>query len=404
MAADKVPLEELLVEKGVLSKEDADRVQKTALAKWVDLLTFSGDLRVRHETFFDDNNANGTFNNGVNQHRERYRLRIGTELKMGDFTAGIRLDSGTGQQMSTNQTYTTLFTQKAIFIDRVYISWQGSRSKWLKISAGKIANPFFVLYSGDVVWDADINPEGFGENLKFSPADGVTLFLNGGQFVLNESATNNHDPWMLAEQGGISVEPTSQVKATLATAFYESLNVSGRDAASLAGTVQQGNSRNGTNLLLNNYRVLDVTAVVDLKAGPIPIALMGDYIQNLANTTTTGLKTGAATGNQGYQVGLIVGKAADAHTWELAYFYKMSQTDATLADLADADIGSGGTAHRGHIVWGAYNLTKYFQMKVKYFMTKSITPVTTAATVCGGANTNGCGDVNRLQADLEVKF
>jgi hypothetical protein len=399
---DSVSLKEMLIEKGVLTKEEAGKVQDTMFAKWINRIIFYGDLRIRDEQFFTDNNADGSLNNGVNQNRVRFRLRVGTDLKIHDVTVGFRVVSGSGQQVSTNQTETALFTGKGIFIDKAYMSWQGSSTPWLKVTAGKMANPFFVLYSGDVVWDDDVNPEGFAENLQGSPAEHVSLFLNAGQFVLNEIGANNHDPWMIGEQGGVTVAATPEAKATLATAFYESINASGRDAAPLGGTVQQGNTRGqaglGAGVLNNNYRVFDATAALNLQAGPIPIAVMGDYVRNLANTTTTGMNTGNATGNEGYQIGGIVGKAGDAHTWEVAYFYKVLQTDATLADLADSDFGNGGTARRGHIMWAAYNPMKYLQIKLKYFITKSI-------PVDGGlATSSNAGDIDRLQADVSVKF
>jgi len=405
---DNVPLEEMLVEKGVLTKEEAAKVQESVIAKWVNRI-------------FDDNNSNGSMNDGVDQNRVRFRLRFGADLQIHDLTVGFRLVSGTGQQVSTNQTETNLFTGKNIWIDRAYLSWHGTSTPWLKVTAGKMPNPFFVIYTGDVVWDDDVNPEGFAENLQFGPAEHVSLFLNAGQFALNEVGSNNHDPWMIGEQGGASVAVTPEVKTTLAVAFYDSINVSGGDATYMGETIQQGNSRSATCatavgvatppscVLLNNFRVLDVTTQVNLQAGPIPVSLMGDYVRNLANTTLTGMKTGTATGNEGYQIGGIVGKASDANTWEVAYFYKVLQTDATLADLADSDFGNGGTARRGNIVWAAYNPMKYLQIKLKYFMTKSITPVTTGAGVCGNTAGNlngnsGCGDINRLQADVSVKF
>jgi hypothetical protein len=413
----KQTLKELLIQKGVITKEDAATLQETVLAKWIDRITFYGDLRVRHESFFYDANGNGTFNGGVDEHRERFRLRMGTDLKMGDVTASIRLDSGTGQQTGTNQTETTLFSQKGIWLDIASLSWQGAHSQWLKLTGGKMANPFFRVYSTDAVWDEDVNPEGFAENLQGSPVEHVSLFLNAGQFELNELAVKSHDPWLLGEQGGISVAPTAGIKATVATAFYEFVNASGRDSNALGGTVQQGNSRFAASCtavpplatcrLLNNYRVLDVTALVNVQAGPIPIALMGDYVRNLANTTTTGMKTGKATGNQAYQVGAIIGKAAEAQTFEVAYFYKLLQLDATPADLADSDFGNGGTARRGHIMWAAYNPTKYLQFKTKYFTTKAIpfTPAfTTTSPPAGGIPWGNMGDVNRLQVDVMVRF
>jgi hypothetical protein len=400
---DSVSLKEMLVEKGVLTKEDAGKVQESVFAKWVNRITFYGDLRIRDEEFFNDNNSDGSNNNGANHNRVRFRLRVGTDLKIHDFTVGLRVVSGSGQQVSTNQTETTLFTGKGIYIDRAYLSWQGSSTPWLKVTAGKMANPFFVNYTSDVVWDDDVSPEGFAENLQGMASERVTLFLNAGQLVLNESgAGNGHEPWMFGEQGGVTVSATPEVKATLATALYESVNVSGSDAAPLGGTVQQGNTRGQNGLaagvLNNNYRVFDVAAQLNLQPGPIPVSIMGDYVRNLANTTTTGVSTAPATGNEGYQFGAIVGKASEAQSWEVAYFYKLLQTDATLADLADSDFGNGGTARRGHIMWVAYNPMKYLQFKVKYFITKSI-------PVDGGlATSNNAGNIDRLQADVSVKF
>jgi hypothetical protein len=112
----------------------------------------------------------------------------------------------------------------------------------------------------------------------------------------------------------------------------------------------------------------------------------------VTNTADTVDASGAETKNSGYQAGLLLGKASDPQTWEAAYFYKQVGTDATLADVADSDFGNGGTDRKGHIMWAAYNPTKALQMKVKYFKTEreddSATP----------------NDINRLQADLSVKF
>jgi hypothetical protein len=61
-----------------------------------------------------------------------------------------------------------------------------------------------------------------------------------------------------------------------------------------------------------------------------------------------------------------------------------------VADLADADFGTGGTDRRGDIVWAAYNPSKAVQAKVKFYNTEKLSP--------------GQDDVKRLQADLVVKF
>jgi len=412
------------------------------MVKWFDRFTFYGDLRFRHETFFTNFDQSGGMNYGVNFNRERFRLRVGFDVRMWDFTGHMLFASGTNQQVSSDQTETALATEKQFWIEQGYLTWRGSGTPWLAIQLGKMANPFFMNYTSDVMWDTDVNPEGYAEQLNFNLGQHVNLFLNAGQFVMNQQPSTNvlinsltgeiigvsgsgHQPWLLGEQAGVSVTTPSQLQDDLAIAFYGFVNVSGGDAAPLGGLVQQGNSRAGPGVLpqgtlLNNYRVLDITAKLQTKAGSIPITFMGDYIRNLANTTNNGQRTGQATGNYGYQVGVIVGQAADAHTWELAYFYKLLQTDATLADLVDADFGNGGTARRGHIIWFAYNLTKYLQFKVKYFITTSIVPMSTPAAPPPFGNCyniqnpidptqippqNGsCGDINRLQADILMQF
>jgi len=411
------------------------------MVKWFDRFTFYGDLRFRHETFFNNFDQTGGMNFGVNQNRERFRLRAGFDVRMGDFTGHMLFASGTNQQVSSDQTETALASEKSFWIEQGYLTWQGSSTRWLTINVGKMLNPFYMNYSSDVMWDTDVNPEGYAEQLNFNLGQHAKLFLNAGQMVMNEQPKTNvvinsftgeilgvqgngHTPWLLGEQAGVNVTTASQLQDVLAIAFYGFVNVSGRDAAPLGGLQQQGNSRAGlgalpAGTLLNNYRVLDITAKLQTKAGSIPFTIMGDYIRNLANTTDNGTRTGAATGNHGYQVGAILGQAAEAHSWELAYFYKLLQTDATLADLVDADFGNGGTARRGHIIWFAYNLTKYLQFKVKYFITTSIVPISPAAPVPYGNCYNvpnpidptqfppqqgSCGDINRLQVDLLMQF
>src|SRR3990167_4557064 len=76
-AEERKSLEELLVEKEILTKEEAASLQSKRLSKWVDRMIFSGDFRLRHESFMKDQDKNRS--------RQRFRLRLGSELKMDDF-------------------------------------------------------------------------------------------------------------------------------------------------------------------------------------------------------------------------------------------------------------------------------------------------------------------------------
>jgi len=406
VAEDRTSLEELLFDKGVITKDEAALVQGRKLSKWIDRVTFAGDIRLRHESFYR--------NTTDDRHRQRFRLRIGPELKIGDLTVGIRLASGTGEQVSTNKSFDNLSSQTALYIDRAFLKWHSPELRWLTLTGGRMQNPFFTVYSSDAVWDDDFNPEGFAENFAFK-LGGTELFLNIAQIVLDEDSSGrpSTDQWLFGQQVGVKATPIHNVQTTLAAAYYNAVNVQNNNLGQ--SVCQSGNSRSQSacptsttqtaNLttgnvtttttqttLVNDYNVLDVTAMVATKLWSLPVSVMGDFLQNTADTKASSSATAADTKDSGYQAGLILGKASDPQTWELAYFYKLVGTDATLADLADSDFGEGGTDRKGHIVWAAYNPSKALQVKVKYFKTEREDDLATP------------NDINRLQADLSVKF
>lgn len=168
------------------------------LSKVVEKVKVSGDLRMRQELF-----KKGT-KGQTDRSRQRFRLRVGAELPFPNaVTAKIRFASGTGEQVSTNQSFDNLSAQKEFWIDRAFLEW-GPLS-FLKLSGGQMANPLWTVYSSDIVWDDDFNPEGFGEQLKFSLFGRGRFFLNALQMVSDEDAGVNNDQWTLSQQLGFEV-------------------------------------------------------------------------------------------------------------------------------------------------------------------------------------------------------
>lgn len=378
-AEDPKTLEELLIEKGTITKEEAASIQDTKLAKWVERLTFAGDLRLRHESMMRDAPNR-------DRHRQRFRLRLGSTLKFDDFLVGIQLASGEGSQTSTNQSFDSLFSQKPVWIQQAYLQWKAAQ--WLAITGGKMPNPFFRV--SEMVWDDDLTPEGFAENLTFKVTDTIVLFVSAGQFVLDEDSTDNNDQWLFGQQIGTQIGVGKSTTIALSGAFYNFKNATEGSFGQV--TVQDGNTRvpvaTGTpTALVNDYRVLNISAQLGVKVADLPITLYGDYVKNLADTTTDK--------DMGYQAGLQVGKASDPRTWEVGYFYRLVETDATVADIADSDFGtSGGTNRKGHLVWIAYSPNKTLQLKTKYIMTE-----VEDETLPPGEDDN-----DRLQLEAVVKF
>src|SRR5260221_556054 len=78
---------------------------------FVDSLKFGGDIRARHDTLMQPGGS-------TDRNRERFRVRYGVEAVIQDFTVYFRMASGTGSQVSANQTESGGFSQKALWIDQ----------------------------------------------------------------------------------------------------------------------------------------------------------------------------------------------------------------------------------------------------------------------------------------------
>jgi len=360
----------------------------------IENLKVSGDLRLRHEYF------NKRTKGQADRSRQRFRLRLGTELpfKYG-VSAKLRFASGTGEQVSTNQSLDNTSGQKEFWIDRAFLEWKPNEV--FKVAAGRMANPLWTITSSDAVWDDDFNPEGFSENVKLSLFGSGRVFLNALQMVVDEDSSDNNDQWLFSQQIGIELPLFAQSRFRVAGAVHNWVNES---TTSLSGenasignfsqpTTNEGNRRySPSGVLQNEFRVVEVTGEYLTYLMSLPLSLQGTYIQNAGALDS--ISPSQTKEDTGYQTGLILGKASAAKSWEVAYFYKLVETDATVADVSDSDFGDGGTNRRGHIVWLAYNPHEWMQAKVKAFQTK----------VDNVALSPGRDDINRFQFDVSVKF
>lgn len=172
-----------------------DEQKKVAeITKTLDRFHFSGDVRVRGESFFQEPVPD--------RNRARLRLRFGVEGDpTQDFTGGIYVASGfiagsggpagavgsLANPVTTNETFSNFFERKAIGFDRGYIVYHPQRWKWLRLTGGKFAYDFPRT---DLTFDPDLNPEGFSEKLSFDTHDSVFKNFTVGamQLLFNEIA------------------------------------------------------------------------------------------------------------------------------------------------------------------------------------------------------------------------
>src|SRR6185436_642906 len=147
-----------LVEKGILTKQEADDLRKEAdkgfakgyqvksgLPDWVKTLRVGGDFRARYDMIHGENEAL------VDRHRFRYRLRAGAVASMfEDFEVGFRLTSGEpqgnfgGDPISGNATLQNNASKKFVWVDLAYARWSPLISDTMRnsLTIGKMENPF----------------------------------------------------------------------------------------------------------------------------------------------------------------------------------------------------------------------------------------------------------------------
>ncbi len=410
-------------------------------AAQVDTMTVGGDLRVREEYFdFRDQKSSTMFSGSArkaDRNRERIRLRVRTEYKLhDDLTVVAGLASGVGEQVSTNQTMANHGAQKAIWLDLAYAMWTPGflgEDGSLKFQAGKMANPLWRIYPSDLVFDSDINPEGFAQSAGYLVGGMVNVFANGMQEAVNEVSGNERDPWVLSEQVGIEVPLVFGMRLMAAGAKHTWLNENSNPFGSF--NTQMGNTpwglggspsgRQSATVLFDEYDVSELTGQlsgwipVPLADISLPFMIQGTFIKNMAarGPSWTGSITGAGAGpmktwwkpaytflgksDQGYQVGGQIGKAAAPNSFEIAYFYKRVAWDATVADSSDSDFGEGGLNRKGNILWVSYTPNGFVTATVKLFNVRLLDKryVRDAKGVLQQPDR-----LNRIQADLSIKF
>lgn len=368
--------------------------------KWVDTIKFNGDLRIRHEDFFNK----GV--NAIDRHRERFRMRFGVTGTIQDFTAGLRLASGTGEQVSTNQTFGNAWNEKGLYIDQAYVQWKVRDA--LRLTAGRMPNPIWRALSSDMMWDADVNPEGYAQQLEFPAGDRLSVFANLIQAPINEISGSNADPWLFGNQIGAGVKVTDDIRWKFAVADYAFLNerksVLLSTSAADSPNIQEANTRvPGSAQLAAAFHIVNFTTELGFRFLSLPMTAQADFVRNVARGNPLLDAANASGQNEGYQYGLVVGKAKTAGTWEVAYFRKWLQANAVISDWSDSDFGNGGTNRQGHIFWLAYAIRDYLTLSGKYYITRKLNPQISSSAPFGAA-TDSFSDVNRFQLDLVLKF
>ncbi|MBN1840748.1 MAG: putative porin [Deltaproteobacteria bacterium] len=410
-------LVDILKEKGIITQEEAkeateDKAEAKAF-KFLEKMDFKGDLRLRHDTQWQDEK-----DDKYTRNRERFRLRFGIKAKTTETTeVGVRLASGSGFQNTTNQSCDEHARGKEIFIDLAYASWKPT--DFLTITGGKQKNPLFTF---PLVWDPDVNQEGVSEGLKLDITDHIEIFSNLGQWFIEELniKDTDRDPTLLVYQLGSVIKPTEKLKLQLALTYYDFENLDAidweagalSDKAEFLGYNHKHNQQmvfDSNQKLLNEFGCWELGAKLTMKdVLPVPFSVFADYIKNekadINELMTYGVDPGdsgpADLGSysgddrdSGWVVGVSVGNKKKKGDWYAKYFYQELEDYAFPAVFVDSDFHGGGTNNKGHYVHGRYFLRDNIQARGALFLTER-----------EDERKDGQKDENRIQLDIVITF
>jgi hypothetical protein len=393
-------LVEKLMQKGILSKEDAGEilrevrqaarqereavVKETAetirrdstvlaadLPAWIKNTRFSGDLRLRYQ--MDDRPAGAK-----DRHRGRYRLRLGfTNQITDDIEIGFGLTSGPSNPKSANQDMVNSFETPDIRLDYAYATWRPT--KWMGLTGGKFKNPLWL--PNDLLWDTDIRPEGVSLALSY-PTDGAfDLFMNAGFWIVDERSDSSKDPTLFVVQPGYRIRLSDRISFKHAVTWYDFMH--------LKGTTLDYSARSNTldrDVLRNEYDVVSTAAELAFKnpAAFLPyLALHGEYVHN----------TRAKGGNDdGLVLGMKLGheKVRRLHDWQVELMYRRIEQDAFVDAFPDGDHYGGRTGTHGYEFIMAYGLKENVALGIDYYYIEQIRGNNRAEQI--------------LQLDLNIKF
>jgi len=343
---------------------------------WARNIKWKGDLRYRNESF----DIEGSSSDRV---RDRLRVRFGLEAKISPtLLAGIEIATGEGRDArSTNSTLDSANQHEEIGLDLAYVDWR-PRSDLL-VTLGKQRQPWFKA-GNSLFFDGDVNPEG----ASFQYGGKTGLFARAWGYWLEEMS-GAADSNVIGGQVGYAFGNG----LTLAGGYWDYGAIQDQPVLAFVGA-PAGNSSYTANAACtpsptgvarcytHDYNI----AIADLqwagKVGAMPVTLFGGYLENMDPDRL----------NTGYNLGFLLGKAADPRTWEFGVMYEDLEQDAQMAAFLDSDFADGRTQGRGYVLQGAWAPVKNMTMKATYFLNDRDYDTTAEA------------DYKRLQLDLNYKF
>ncbi len=338
-----------------------------------------GDFRYRHEWIqLEDANA---------RTRQRVRARVNIDGKVNDQTRVVfGISSGSPDPVSNNQTLTDGWSSKDVVLDLAYVEYKSQRFPGLSLIGGKMHNPFYLPGESELIWDSDIRQEGIAAHYS-RDFDSVSILLTGGGFWLEERSKSKNSS-LLSGQGVLEYHiPDGKSSVAVGGSYFGYENVKGftpffdaEDAFGNTTVPAVGSNGDTIEVYKWDFGLMELFAEAETELGVVPVTVMSDYVNN----------TAADSLNDGWLVGIRVGKIKKLSSLAIRYIYREIKKDAVIGMFTDSDFIGGGTNGKGHEMGADVQVTSSTTLSLTYFNNK--TPIRDGKTF------------QRVQVDAKFKF
>jgi hypothetical protein len=385
--------------------------------------SFSGDLRLRHESLFGGGPANGA--EPATRNRERYRVRFNVTAKLNDeISGGFSLASGDlGDPISTNNTETGFFTRKQFSIDRAYATYKPKFFKPFNVTAGKFG---YTWYRTELTFDNDINVEGSSQQVSWDWKDKPFshFAIIGFELPLWE-VSNGPDSAIFGEQVQTGWNLGPRVKAIADIAYYDYKNpntiaqnqTNGNGFASQGTATGQGGTFGFSAANLTNsfgviagarqfgskFGILDSIFELDFDTGikRFPLTTIFNFAdntracENVAAFVAAGVSISCnARDRQGYWAEAQFGQTNVKGDWRFGYTFTRIEREAVVSAFDASDIRQPTNVAQNRIE-AAYQAYPNVTLALTTFVGRQLVTAQTSVEE---------RSVKRMQFDFNYKF
>jgi len=332
---------------------------------WTDRISFNGDFRLRYEGIDEELLSR--------RDRARFRARFGLKAEVADNVDFVlRLATGGSNPVSTNVTLDNGFSTKDIGVDLAYVDWTVNEN--LNFHGGKIKNPMFKAGGAPLIWDGDLNLEGFA--LKYGKGG---FFATAGGYSVNERSSSD-DSLLYTVQAGNKFAVGEDSNLTVGAGYFAYTNTIGNAPFFLGAPL--GNTVDANGDYVYDYENFEIFAQFDAKVGDWPLQVFAHGTQNQE----------VSVEDTAIAFGVKLGKAKAQGDSQYSWTYQDVEADSVIATFNDSDFGAGRTNSDGHMLKAKYAYSDKIFLGGTLFLNK-------VERVPGVEN-----DYSRIQLDVEFKF